>query len=335
MADSMQSGLGLILLAGVCQGSFMLPAKWMRDWAWENYWLVFSATAYLICPWILALATIPNLFEVYSSISVKTLVAVGVFGTAWGAGALTFGLGVDALGLALGFAVILGTSAVFGTIVPLLVFPKRSFDFFQLFLLASSLLVMIVGVFICSFAGKWKDGTAHGAQPYGRGLLLCLLSGLLSSCGNLGFVAGSEIALHAQSMGASAPTASNAVWTLLTLPLFVCNSGYALYLMRRNRTARGYRHRAALRSFGLSMLMGLLWMAGFAFYGMGTNRLGVLGASLGWGIMMATIVLVANGLGLLTGEWVQAPARARRQLLAGVLVLFCAIVGLGYTNGQL
>ena len=50
MTDSMQSGLVFILLAGVCQGSFMLPVKWMRNWAWENYWIIFAATAYLIAP---------------------------------------------------------------------------------------------------------------------------------------------------------------------------------------------------------------------------------------------------------------------------------------------
>jgi L-rhamnose-H+ transport protein len=193
---------------------------------------------------------------------------------------------------------------------------------------------MTSGVFICSLAGKWKDSDRSGGQSYGRGLFLCILSGLLSSCGNLGFVYGSEIATRAQNLGAPEQIAPNAVWTLLTLPLFLCNSGYALYLMRRNSTWRRYREGPAFRSLGLSILMGVLWMAGFAFYGMGARRLGALGPSLGWAMLMATIVLVANGLGILTGEWAQAPTRSRRQLLAGVFTLFCAIIGLGYTNGR-
>ena len=41
----------------------MAPSKYIRGWAWENYWLVFAATAYLICPWLLAIATVPKLFE--------------------------------------------------------------------------------------------------------------------------------------------------------------------------------------------------------------------------------------------------------------------------------
>lgn len=313
----------------------MLPTKAMRNWPWENYWLVFAITAYLVSPWLLALTTIPNLFQIYSGASTNTLMAVGSFGAAWGAGALTFGLGVEALGLALGFAVILGTSAVFGAIVPLILFPQKTFTLSQLMLLAASLLLMIAGVFICSLAGKWKDSDRSHSQSYTRGLLLCILSGLLSSCGNLGFVYGSEITTRAENMGVAAQIAPNAVWTLLTLPLFVCNAGYALYLMRRNSTGSHYREKSAFPFLGLSILMGVLWMGGFAFYGMGVRRLGVLGPSLGWAMLIATIVLVANGLGLATGEWVHAPARSRRQLLAGVLVLFCAIAGLGYTNSRL
>lgn len=333
MTDSLESGVALILLAGFSQGSFMLPTKGMRHWAWENYWLIFAITAYLVAPWLLAVMTIPHLFDIYSGASAGTLAAIALFGAGWGAGALSFGLGVDALGLALGFAVILGTTAVFGTIIPLIALPQKSFTSSQLIMVTASLLVMVGGVFICSLAGRWRDEGRSERQSYARGLLLCMLSGLLSSCGNLGFVFGHEITVRAERAGVPSSIAPNAVWTLLMLPLFVCNAGYALYLIRRNSTALHYRGRTALRPIGLAVLMGVLWMAGFAFYGMGATRLGTLGPSLGWAMMMGTIVLVANGWGIFTGEWVEAPARSRRQLLAGVVVLFCAIIGLGYANG--
>src|SRR5579871_6175936 len=105
----------------------MAPSKGMRGWAFENYWLFFAVTAYLICPWLLAFSTIPHLVEVYAGTSTASLLAVGVYGAGWGIGAVTFGLGVDALGLALGFALILGVSATTGTLVPLLVQPPARF----------------------------------------------------------------------------------------------------------------------------------------------------------------------------------------------------------------
>jgi L-rhamnose-H+ transport protein len=79
----------------------MLPSKWMKGWSWENYWLLFAVTAYLVCPWLLALATIPRLLDVYGSVTPSSLALVETFGVCWGVGAITFGLGVEALGIAL------------------------------------------------------------------------------------------------------------------------------------------------------------------------------------------------------------------------------------------
>jgi L-rhamnose-H+ transport protein len=332
MNGALQSGLVLILLAGVCQGSFMLPTKGMRGWAWENYWFIFAVTAYLVAPWLLAFATIPRLWDVYAGANGSTLISVAVFGVAWGVGALTFGLGVDALGLALGFAVILGTTALFGTIVPLIATPPPNFSRTQAAITAISLLLMIGGVAMCSIAGKWKESNAAVKKSYRRGLLICLVSGLLSSCGNLGLVFGRQITTRAEELGVPAHLAPNAVWTLLTLPLFLCNAGYALYLMRKNSSGQNYRSSHAARCFALAVSMGVLWMAGFSLYGMGARRLGDLGQSLGWAMLMSIIVLVANGLGIAAGEWRSAPAASKRQLAVGVLILICAVTGLGFAN---
>lgn len=330
MADSFMYGLALVVAAGACQGTFMLPTKWIKGWAWENYWLIFASTAYLICPWILALATIPRLFEVYRGSSLGSIVAIAVYGTAWGIGALTFGLAVEALGLALGFAVILGVAATAGAVVPLLVQPPQGFSFGQGAATAISLAVMVAGVAVCSLAGRWKEGT--GARSYRRGLLIAITSGLLSACGNLGFAFGSEITQRAEQLGVSQALAPNALWTLLTLPLFLCNGLYSLFLLRRNGSLARFAGQGAGINFSLGAVMGLLWMSGFALYGAGARKLGDLGPSLGWAILMSTMVLAANLSGLLSGEWNAAPQPSRRQLALGVLLLLVAIAGLGFAN---
>jgi len=78
--------------------------------------------------------------------------------------------------------------------------------------------------------------------------------------------------------------------------------------------------------------MGLMWMSGMALYGIGAFRLGELGKSLGWAIFMSSMVLVANALGVLTGEWRGAPASAKWHLTGGIATLLAAIAGLGYAN---
>jgi L-rhamnose-H+ transport protein len=334
MSQELLIGLAVVLLAGVFQGSFLLPSKWMSGWAWENYWLIFAAAAYLVCPWLLALTTIPDLLDVYRGATAASVFWVVVFGFGWGIGAVTFGLGVEAIGLALGFAVILGVAATSGTLIPLLVHPPPHFSRVQGLITAAALVVMLLGVVVCSFAGRWKEAGASEPRrtSYRLGLAICVLSGLLSACGNLGFAFGEVIYRHAAGPGVPAHLAPNALWPLLTPPLFLCNGGYALYLLRRDGTGRNYLDARSARNGLSAVLMGVLWMAGMALYGIGANRLGHLGSSLGWAILMSSMVLVANALGVLTGEWRAAPSWARRQLAVGLTLLLAAITGLGYAN---
>jgi len=325
------AGLLLVCLAGILQGSFLVPAKGIRKWSWENYWLIFSVTAYLICPWILAFATIPRLLEIYRGASPAALLSVAVFGVGWGVGAVTFGLGVDAIGLALGFATILGIAATAGTLIPLMIAPPAGFSFQQGCIVGIALLLMLAGVAVCSLAGKWKE-TSSADRRYRQGIIICIVSGLLSSCGNLGFAFGADITHRAEALGVAAAIAPNALWTLLTLPLFLCNAGFALLRLRSKGTLAAFRHGPVARNFWFSVSMGVMWMGGIALYGNGARRLGDLGSSLGWGILMSSMVLMANALGLLTHEWRGAPPAATRQLTGGVFLLVIAIAGLAYAN---
>jgi L-rhamnose-H+ transport protein len=326
------TGIGLlaVIAGGLLQGSFMLPMKWTTRWAWENTWLVFASTAYLLCPWLLVLTTIPQAVDVYSATSPGILAVVMLFGLGWGLGAVTFGLGVDAVGLALGFAIILGVAASVGVIVPLFFLPALPSSG-KLLVTALSLAIMLLGVFVCSMAGRWKE-TQPARMSYGRGVAICVISGLLSACGNLGFAFGQPVIDSAQAAGVPSYLASNVVWALLTAALFICNAAYAILLLLRNRTAANFRLPGTGQYFFFGFLMGAMWMGGFVFYGAGARRLGELGPSLGWAILMSSMVLTANILGIVTGEWKSAPSSATRVLTAGLGLLFIAIVGLGYSN---
>lgn len=334
MHDAQWIGLAGVVMAGIFQGSFMLPMKWTRRWAWENTWLIFSFTAYLLLPWTIVLSTMPCIFGVYHSIGAHTLLMVILFGAGWGVGAVTFGVGVDAVGLALGFAVILGVAACAGTLLPLLLLPAGIFSEARIVVTAASLVLMLLGVALCSYAGLWKEQRpiTRAQVPYRKGLVVCFASGILSACGNLGFVYGADIADKAHLAGAPADLAPNAIWALLTLALFVCNGGYALLRLRRNHTARNFNQSGTAMYYLLGILMGALWMGGFVLYGAGARRLGPFGSSLGWAMFMSVMVIAANLLGIATGEWRGAPASAGRLLAVGLLVLVLASVGLGYAN---
>ena len=40
-----------ILVAGIMNGSFAVPMKWTRHWAWENIWLAWSSLPSFCSPY--------------------------------------------------------------------------------------------------------------------------------------------------------------------------------------------------------------------------------------------------------------------------------------------
>ena len=106
----------LALGAGVLNGSFATPVRFMNRWKWENVWALWAVVAMLILPWTVALITVPHLFATYQGEEVRhALLLVIAFGAGYGIAAICFGLGVEAIGIALNFAIALGTATAVGS----------------------------------------------------------------------------------------------------------------------------------------------------------------------------------------------------------------------------
>lgn len=331
------TGYLFVIAAGFFQGSFMLPMKFTRRWAWENTWLIFSITAYLICPWLIAFITLPHLSAALFSLSKHSLALLEIFGMGWGLAAVMFGLGVDMLGLALGFSIILGLSASIGTLIPMIVLSPEKLGQIQGLLTIAAVMLVLAGIVACSWAGKLRDSAQEGtrrkdSRSFALGFAICVASGVLSACGNLGFAFGGDVIKDAVTHGASELMAGNFLWALITIPLFACNAAYSIFLLHRNKTRKLFHLPETASYWALSGSMGVLWIAGFAFYAPGTQKLGSLGTSVGWAIMMATMVVTANVWGILTGEWKTAQSRAYKFLFTGVAILIAAICLIGYSN---
>ncbi len=77
--------------------------------------------------------------------------------------------------------------------------------------------------------------------------------------------------------------------------------------------------------------MALLWLGGLIGYGIGATLAGKYGTSLGFVLMIASIILASNMLGILTGEWKATSSRTKKLLLAGMafIVASAIILNLG------
>jgi L-rhamnose-H+ transport protein len=341
MTENWTTGMILVVVAGLLQGSFMLPTKYVKKWSWENMWLSYSVLAYLIFPWGIAFVTIPELRQVLSETSTSTIVRTLLFGFGWGLGCLTFGLGIDFVGLALGFAIILGLTASIGTLVPLFVLSSRDLALSQTILIVVGVAVMLVGISVCAWAGNMKERAlgsdkerqnASLKKSYKLGLLFCLLSGVLSPLGNLGFAFAPEMTTVAMRLNTPEQYVSIPFWAVIIFPLFICNAAFCLYLLLKKHTMSkfllprtGYYHL-------LTASMGVMWLVGMLIYGAGANKLGKIGPSIGWAILMSLVVIVANLWGLATGEWRGTGRRPVRTMNGGLLLLLIAIFVIGLSN---
>jgi L-rhamnose-H+ transport protein len=326
-------GLGLTLLAGVGSGNCMLPMKFARRWKWENLWLVFSLVSLLVLPWSLALVLVKNLGSVYSSITPNQLLLPFLLGAGWGVAQVLFGLSIARLGLALGYAIIIGLGSVGGTLVPLIMDNRPVFATARGALILTGIAVMLAGIAVSARAGRQREH--NKAREHGRGYAiaaaLAILCGLLAPMVNYSFAFGQVIAEHAIAMGIKPVNAAYAVWPVTLAGGLFPNLAYSVYLLTKNRTWILFRG-PVLPDVEMATLMGVLWMGAMALYGMASVYLGTLGTSVGWGLFQIFMIITANLSGLLAGEWATAPANSRRTLYAGLALLTISTVLLASAN---
>ena len=337
--------LGVLLhaLGGFAAGSFYIPFKKVRDWAWESYWLVGGFFSWIIMPLVVASLTVPELLSVLGDAPQSSVFWCYVFGLLWGIGGLTFGLSMRYLGMSLGYAIALGFCAAFGTIIP----PVFRGEFGYLVTHVSGLttlagvLVCLVGIGICGWAGVSKENELSEEKKkeiirefnFTRGLLVAIFAGVMSACMAFAIAAGRPIAELAVEYGAPSLWKVNPVYIIIFAGGFTTNFIWCVILNIKNRTAKNYLD-TANKSLGgnyiFSALAGITWYFQFMFYGMGTTRMRGYGFS-SWSIHMAFIIVFSNIWALIFHEWKGSGKRTHRLIFLGILTLVgsISIVGLG------
>jgi L-rhamnose-H+ transport protein len=338
MTDTLWIGLLLTLIAGVLAGNSMLPMKFARRWQWENTWLVFSVVSLVVLPWALALALVPNVWGVYARLAASQFLVPLLFGAGWGIAQVLFGLSIARLGLALGYAVIIGLGALLGTLVPLFVNNRAVIGTPRGTLILSGVAVMVAGIAVSAWAGQRREtAPAEAAKArtgsYALALTMAIVCGLMAPMINYSFAFGQHIAAEAVRSGAPQALAGYAVWPVSLFGGLIPNLAYSAYLLSRNRTWRRYQG-PWLADFGSACLMGVFWMGAMALYGVGSVYLGALGTSVGWALFQIFMIMTATLSGVLTGEWRSAPKAALRTLWCGLALLAAATAVIAAGNRQ-
>jgi L-rhamnose-H+ transport protein len=356
----MQVLFGIIFhfIGGFASGSFYMPFKKVRKWAWESYWIVGGLFSWLIIPPLAAYITVPHFTEIISGIAASTFWWTYFWGLLWGVGGLMYGLGMRYLGMSLGNSVLLGFTSAFGALVPSIYYgimhtPGKT-TFHDLLttswgrIALAGVVLCLIGIYICGRAGVLKERELpeekkkESVKEFNlvKGLIVCTVSGILSACFNYGIEAGSAMAESANHLWHAAhPNATteflyrnNVTYIVLLWGGLTTNFIWCMILNARNRTFGDYTDKRSplANNYFFAALAGTIWFLQFFFYGMGESRLGN-GAS-SWILHMAFIILVANLWGIVLKEWKGVSRRTRITITVGIVTILFSVLLVGYGN---
>jgi len=347
-------------LGGLASGSFYVPYRRVRVWAWETYWLVGGFFSWIIAPWILAAVMTSDLVQVLQQTPSRSLFWTYTFGVLWGLGGLTFGLTMRYLGMSLGMAVALGYTAAFGTLMP----PIFRGQFATEVLGTTSGLTILAGVGICLLgivvagaAGMSKEKELSEEQKRAsikefnlkKGLLVATFSGVMSACFAYGLAAGDPIKEITLRHGTPVLWQGLPVLIVVLLGGFTTNFIWCVILNLRNRT--GYQYFSSevrstpgekptepipskapmLSNYFFSALAGTTWYFQFFFYTMGETQMGRYKFS-SWTLHMASIMIFSTLWGIALKEWKGAGLRTKCLVALSLLVLVASTIVVGYGN---
>jgi L-rhamnose-H+ transport protein len=320
-------------IGGFAAGSFYIPFKKVRGWAWETYWLTGGLFIWVICPLIAAIATVPGLLDIYQQAGWRTCGLTFLLGIGWGIGHLTFGLSLRYLGMSLGMGLSLGFCTFFGAVIS----PLVEGEFAEFFgnvsgrVSLGGLGICLAGIVFCTWAGASKERELSDEvkrqtiQEFSflKGVWIAFFAGVMSSCFAIGVGLGAPLKVLAGQQGAETVYANNAPLLLILGGGGIANVIWCLALIVRNRSGTNFidLRTPLAANYLFCVLAGVIAYAEFFFFGMGESQMGEFSVFVSWPIHMALIIVFSNMWGLVFHEWKGTSMRTRLLLAIGLLLL--------------
>jgi len=194
-------GIAWALLGGFFLGTFALPSKYIKNYAWENTWGAFFFFAMLVVPVGFAAVVVNGLWATFGDVSGMAIFGVMALSFLWGIGFCCWGYGLSMVGLSLGYALTMGTMCLVGSMLPFFLGHASDAGTTGGMFVILGILICIGGVAVNGYAGVQREksqGAGQTDEGSGKkkgiigGLLVCVLAGVLSSGLNVAFHVGGQ-----------------------------------------------------------------------------------------------------------------------------------------------
>jgi L-rhamnose-H+ transport protein len=340
-------GLVFVTLAGFGTGASAWPMKVIKDFHFEQYLFFSMLLAIVIYPWLFVLINVPDPVLVIKTVGFKPLLVSNLLTIAWGVANVLYMICVLRIGAALTGAILSAMAMSVGVIMPLILKGSGLFnnapDLLSKpgFLIMTGLIVIIIGVALVSKAGFGREkvlnsenGQTKKEQASGnflQGLLLAILAGILSSGLGLAFVYGQGPIIEAVKQQGVGEIVSNVtVWALVCVGGALVNILYAAFWMTKKKSWKLLFTRKDELMYGA--VLGAQFIIAVILMGRGMVLLGILGASVGYGIQQSMQVVGNQVVGFFSGEWKLVKGKPRVTMYIALVVILIAVIILAYSN---
>ena len=368
-------GMLIFCVGGLAGATFLLPARGVKGWAYETWWMFYCVVGLLLMPPIVCAITVPHFCGVIADAPGAILLKCVAFGAIWGVGGLTWGLMVRYLGIGLGLAIGCGLCAATGTVLPpimngeasTLLFGEDGAVSIGKIVVLAGVVGSLLGIVFVGLAGKLKENELPEEEKkkavaefnFKKGMIVALISGVCSSCMNLGLQSGGVIEQAAYDAAIKAGViAEGAMWSWKGMPVimvvlwggFVVQAAWVVQQHCKNGTFGDYFRLAAtgcpsgdpsqgaggtatvtcgslLLNWVLASAVGVIWVFQFVCQKAGEPLMGDL-KYISFAVVMASTIFFSTLIGVVLGEWKGVSARTKVFLALGTLVMvasFCVI----------
>ncbi|GIZ09538.1 L-rhamnose/proton symporter RhaT [Flavobacterium sp. UMI-01] len=336
----MIEGILLAIFAGLMLGLYALPEKFTKDFKYENTWSLFFLLTMFVVPIIASITLINGFSTIFSDMPTDILIKMGLASFLWGIGVMMWSKAINYIGLSLGFSLFIGTVILVGSLLPFIVegLPPTN----KLTLILTGLFIVLIGIFANgkagyireSFENKDKDNTDKASMT--TGILIAVVGGLLATGFSYANAVGRPYLHEAcQAQG-------NADWitaVAVMFPIFISGgivmTAYFVWQLSAKKAWGDFTTPAFGKNFFLILVMAVFHYAASALFAFAAFKLGNSGNTVGYAIFNTSCVVTAIMSGIVTKEWINASAKARNFLYAGLACMVAGIIFVAFGNGAM
>ncbi|MDV7185937.1 L-rhamnose/proton symporter RhaT [Lutibacter sp. TH_r2] len=339
-------GIGIfwVLLAAIMLGFYAYPSKFVKNYEVENLWSGFWLLAMFVVPIISTFALVDGLGATYKQIPTSIFLSIFGLSILWGIGNLLWGISISKIGMALGFSLLIGVSTLSGSLLPFFMGGADKLTTPGGMFILGGIFIIMLGIIANGKAGLLREQhensttkeTSSNNNTMRNGIILCVIGGISAAGFNLAYHVADNIGHIGQISQEQFGNESWVARLAVMLPSFI-GSGIAImiyfgYQLTKNKSWSNFNHKNSSKNLFYLLIMAIVYCASLIIYGLGAYELGPLGTSVGFAIFQTGCIMVANLLGIFSGEWKNAGSKSKNWLYSGLSIMTIGIILVAFGN---